>query len=323
MKYIILLALIIGIASMTNEEEAYVYNYLVEHGLTEAGAAGLMGNLKAESGMNSVIYENSKKKRIGLSDQDYVNKVNNGQYSEYNFVHDGAGFGIAQWTYHTRKQELLDSCRGRIGDINCQLDFLMTELKRQQGVYKTLTTSNDVRTCAVKVLKDFERPKNQGITVQNTRTDYSQTYYNSHAGKKPQTPTTHPSTHPHHTTVPQPPHTHVPHTHVPHTHVPHTHVPHTHVPQTHVPHTHVPHTHVPQTHVPHTHVPHTHVPQTHVPHTHVPQPPHTTAPQPHHTTPSQPPHTTAPQPHHTTPSQSPIPKFNNKIHIKNILFKHF
>ena len=35
--------------------------------------------------------------------------------------------------------------------------------------------------------KDFERPKNQGITVQNTRTDYSQTYYNSHAGKKPQT----------------------------------------------------------------------------------------------------------------------------------------
>ena len=59
MKYLILLALIIEIASLTNEEEAYVFNYLVEHGLTEAGAAGLMGNLKAESGMNSAIYENA------------------------------------------------------------------------------------------------------------------------------------------------------------------------------------------------------------------------------------------------------------------------
>ena len=121
MKYIILLVLIIEIASLTSEEEATIFNYLVEHGLTEAGAAGLMGYLKGESDINSAIYENSKKKRIGLSDQEYINRVNNGQYSEYNFVHDGAGFGIAQWTYHVRKQELLNACRGRIGDLNCQL----------------------------------------------------------------------------------------------------------------------------------------------------------------------------------------------------------
>ena len=138
MKYIILLALILEIASLTSDEEAYIFNYFVEHGLTEAGAAGLMGNLQAESGMNSVVYENAYKKKVGLSDQDYVNKVNNGQYSEYNFIHDGAGFGIAQWTYGPRKKNLYNACNGRIGDPNCQLDFLMTELKTiYRPVYKT------------------------------------------------------------------------------------------------------------------------------------------------------------------------------------------
>ena len=156
-----------------------------------------MGNLQAESGMNSVVYENAYKKKVGLSDQDYVNKVNNGQYSEYNFVHDSVGFGIAQWTYGPRKQKLYNACHGNIGDLNCQLDFLMTELKTTYGgVYKTLTTSNDVRTCAVKVLLDFERPANQGIGVQNTRTSYAQTYYNGFAGGPTPTPTPTPTSGP-------------------------------------------------------------------------------------------------------------------------------
>ena len=55
----------------------------------------------------------------------------------------------------------------------------MTELKTTyRPVYKTLTTSNDVRTCTVKVLKDFENPRKQDITVQNQRTDNGQKYYN-------------------------------------------------------------------------------------------------------------------------------------------------
>ena len=196
MKYIILLALIIEITSFTGEETT-TWNYLVGQGLTKAGAAGMMGNLKAESGVRSVIYEHSKKKRIGLSDQEYVNRVNNGQYSEYNFVHDSAGFGLAQWTDYSRKQNLLNACRGRIGDLNCQLGFLMSELRNSyRGVYNTLTSSNDVRTCAVKVLLDFERPANQGIGVQNTRTSYAQTYYNGFAGGPTPTPTPTPTSGP-------------------------------------------------------------------------------------------------------------------------------
>ena len=94
MKYILLIALILGISSY-NGNEQFVWNYLRNSGLTKAGAAGMMGNLYAESGINSVIYQNSYKGRIGWTDQQYVDYVNSGAYSEYSFVHDAVGFGLA------------------------------------------------------------------------------------------------------------------------------------------------------------------------------------------------------------------------------------
>ena len=129
MKYILLIALILGASCYTSNEKT-VWNYLTGAGYTKAGAAGLMGNLKAESGIESVIYERAYRAKLGyISDQEYVNRVNNGQYSEYNFVHDAVGFGLAQWTYHSRKQNLYNACRGRIGDLNCQLGFLVSEIR--------------------------------------------------------------------------------------------------------------------------------------------------------------------------------------------------
>ena len=38
--------------------------FFERYGLTDAGAAGLMGNLYAESKLKSVIYENSYKKAL-------------------------------------------------------------------------------------------------------------------------------------------------------------------------------------------------------------------------------------------------------------------
>ena len=181
MKYIILLALIIEITSFTNEETT-TWNYLVNAGLTKAGAAGLMGNLKGESGVKSVYYENSYKKRIGMTDQEYVDKVNNGEYSEYNFVHDNVGFGIALWTYHTRKQNLYNACHGKIGDLNCQLEYLVKELKTYYStLYRTLTSSNDIIVCTRKVVLTFERAS---YNVQKRRISYAQAYYNAFAGVK-------------------------------------------------------------------------------------------------------------------------------------------
>ena len=120
MKYILFIALILGISTFSANENK-VWNYLRNQGLTKAGAAGLMGNLKAESGIRSVVYQDSYKKRMGWTDQQYVDKVNSGAYSEHSFVHDAIGFGLAQWTYYTRKQALYTMCKGKIGSMDCLL----------------------------------------------------------------------------------------------------------------------------------------------------------------------------------------------------------
>ena len=45
-------------------------------------------------------------KKIGLSDQEYMNQINSGKHSESKFVHDAVELDLTQWTYHTIKQAL-------------------------------------------------------------------------------------------------------------------------------------------------------------------------------------------------------------------------
>ncbi len=117
-----------------------------------------------------------------MTDQEYVDKVNNGEYSEYNFIHDQAGFGLALWCYHVRKKNLYNACRGKIGDLNCQLEYLIKELKTYyHTLYLTLTSSNDIIVCTRKVLYDFERG---AYNSQKRRISYAQDYYNAFAGEK-------------------------------------------------------------------------------------------------------------------------------------------
>lgn len=188
MKYILLLFLIIGISCSIAENKRIIWNFLKSEGLTDAGVAGLMGNLQAESGFESVIYENYFKPIVGLTDQEYVDRVNAGTYT--NFVYDQVGFGLAQWTYSTRKQALLNDCRGNIGDLNCQLRYLMKEFKNDySGILATLKSSNDVYTCAIKVMLEFENPVDQSEGKKNLRYQLSQNIYNEFTGSGPVTRT--------------------------------------------------------------------------------------------------------------------------------------
>ena len=185
MKYILFIALILGISTFSANENK-VWNYLRSQGLTKAGAAGLMGNLKAESGIRSVVYQDSYKGRMGWTDQQYVDKVNSGAYSEHSFVHDAIGFGLAQWTYYTRKQALYNMCKGRIGSMNCQLNYLATEMPSDfSGVWNVLLSSNSVDECALKVLFDFETPVDQSYSVQQYRIGLAQGYYDTFSGDTP------------------------------------------------------------------------------------------------------------------------------------------
>ena len=127
--------------------------------------------------MRSVVYENIYKPKFG-SDQDYVDMVNNGTYK--NFVNDGVGFGLAQWTFYTRKQGLLELCYGDIGDLNCQLQYLMMELESDfKDVITMLKTSTDLYACTIKVMTDFERSGDYSEKYKKFRYDLAKNIYNS------------------------------------------------------------------------------------------------------------------------------------------------
>lgn len=161
--------------------EAAIWKFLKSQGMTDAGVAGLMGNLFAESGLNPKNLQNTYEKKLGYTDVTYTAAVDNGKYT--NFVRDSAGYGLCQWTYWTRKQALYAFCKAigaSIGDLNAQLRFLMKELSESfKGVLGVLMTTTSVREASDAVLLQFERPaKMNDPAVQQKRSEYGQTYYN-------------------------------------------------------------------------------------------------------------------------------------------------
>ena len=165
----------------TNEEK--IWNYLKSKGLNDFGCAGLMGNLYAESVLNPRNLQNSYEKKLGFTDDTYTSSVDNGTYQ--NFVKDSAGYGLAQWTYWSRKQNMLDFAKSvgkSIGDLEMQLDFLYKELNdKYKSVLNVLKNATSVKQASNTVLLDFERPANQGVSVQNKRAEYGQKYYDKYA----------------------------------------------------------------------------------------------------------------------------------------------
>ena len=163
--------------------EEQIYNFLIGKGMTPAGAAGLMGNLYAESGLKPTNIQNSYEKKLGFTDETYTAAVDSGAYG--NFVNDSAGYGLAQWTYWSRKKALLEFVKARgasVGDLETQLEFLLHELNTgYTAVLSVLKTTGSVRAASDAVLLKFERPADQSTAAQERRAGYGQTYYNKYA----------------------------------------------------------------------------------------------------------------------------------------------
>lgn len=178
-----------GLTGSTNEER--IWNFLVGKGLSMAGAAGLMGNLYAESALNPKNLQNSYEKKLGYNDYSYTAAVDNGSYN--NFVKDSAGYGLAQWTYWNRKQNMLEFARAAsksIGDLEMQLDFLFKELTEgYKSVLSVLKTATTVKAASDSVLLNYERPADQSEAVKTKRASYGQQYYDKYAAKNASTTT--------------------------------------------------------------------------------------------------------------------------------------
>lgn len=165
----------------TTEEQ--IYNFLTAKGLTPAGAAGLMGNLYAESSLKPTNLENTYEKVLGLTDEAYTAAVDSGEYAD--FVNDCAGYGLAQWTYWSRKKALLEFAKARdasVGDLETQLEYLIHEISTDfSPTFSLLRTTGSVKAASDQVLTQFERPADQGAAVRQRRAGYGQAYFDKYA----------------------------------------------------------------------------------------------------------------------------------------------
>jgi hypothetical protein len=165
-----------------NTSEEKIWNFLKAKGLNDCGIAGLMGNLYAESGLRPNNLQNTYEKKLGYTDESYTAAVDSGQYA--NFAKDSAGYGLAQWTYHTRKAALLtfvQSCGASIGDLEAQLEFLWKELSESyRTTLAVLKSAATIRAASDRVLTDFERPADMGDTAKARRAEYGQKFYDKY-----------------------------------------------------------------------------------------------------------------------------------------------
>jgi hypothetical protein len=141
-----------------------------------------MGNLFAESGLKPNNLQNNFQAKLGMDDAAYTTAVDNGSY--VNFSYDGAGYGLAQWTYFTRKEALLLSAKAAgtsIGDLAFQLDFLWTELQRYTDLMAILKSAKTVREASDAVLLIYERPADQSVAVQEKRAGFGQGFFDRFA----------------------------------------------------------------------------------------------------------------------------------------------
>lgn len=163
---------------------ATIWNYFKGKGLNNFAVAGIMGNLYAESGFKPTNLQNTYEKKLGYTDATYTAAVDNGSYT--NFVKDSAGYGLAQWTYWSRKQALWEYAQSvgkSIGDLTMQLDFMWKEMQGYKSMMTTLKSATSVLEASNAVLTQYEKPADQGEAVQKKRAGYGQTYYDKYAQK--------------------------------------------------------------------------------------------------------------------------------------------
>ena len=173
---------------MASGYEEYIWKYLKSKIGNECGVAGLMGNLQAESG----LYPNRVQGDVPYSSYsvEYTAQVDNGSISREEFIYsgpNGGGYGLAQWTWSTRKARLYDKWKSggyaSIGSIELACDFLWWELSNSYpSVLRVLKTATSVREASNKVLHDFESPADQSERVEEVRASLGMNHYNNFSG---------------------------------------------------------------------------------------------------------------------------------------------
>lgn len=164
-----------------SENGEKIYNFLIGKGLTPPQAAGVMGNLQEESGLNPRRVQD-KPGRPRSPDSD-VMKL------------DGVtGYGLIQWTYPSRQQGLHDAAIAADvpdSDIIVQLEYMWKEMGTSEfynngfARFKSATT---VAEATPIFMVEFERPANQSVKAQRVRINHAVGFLAKYGSSAPPVP---------------------------------------------------------------------------------------------------------------------------------------
>lgn len=160
-----------------NKNEKSIFDALRERGFTVQGACAVLANMHAESACRPDNLQNSGNARLKMTDAEYTGAVDNGTYTK--FATDSHGYGLCQWTYHSRKAALLKLAQSRgvsIADIGMQVDFMVEEMSTSKLLPK-IKNAVDVAEATRRMMLDYERPANKTEANIETRIRYARIYY--------------------------------------------------------------------------------------------------------------------------------------------------
>lgn len=169
-----------------------IWDILIQYIGNEIGVSALMGNWVDES--NLIPYRVQGDFSSGYTkSQQYTAQVDSGIISENDFVNNGpggGGYGLAQWTYHTRKQGMYNfwksSGYASIGSVETNVFWCIQEMQSDYPtVWDSLRTGSDMRTLSNLVLHRYEQPADQSEATEIRRYNYAVEIYNTYGGGGP------------------------------------------------------------------------------------------------------------------------------------------
>lgn len=178
--------------------EIDIWNFFISKNLNPITVAAIMGNLYCESAFISNNLQDSFEYIINMDDVSYTLAVDNGTYK--NFCNDDCGYGLAQFTFTTRKLALYNYAKSKgvsIGNAEMQMEFIYNELTTDyKHLFNQLNRETNLRNATEAFLKEYEKPLDQSETEVENRYSYALKFFNTYISQIPgmTTTTTQPTT---------------------------------------------------------------------------------------------------------------------------------
>lgn len=123
------------------------------YSISDIHISAIMGNMAVKSGFDPTNAQDG----YGWPEN------NNLEYIDVYDINDGIGWGLIQWTFYSRKQDLLDYAGDvkLVGDMDIQLEFLIYELTSPNSEfsskYQTFLTITDLNDATEYFLNNIEK----------------------------------------------------------------------------------------------------------------------------------------------------------------------